>query len=135
MKKRKLSTIIIVIVILLLITYKNDDNSNDNKGEEKEKKEIILNFSYNEQSGLNYNDDALVIFDNEEIGKVGYGSAGKTIIIETDEGKHTIYVKSDSSIRNNKSNKVNINVDEENDAFKFNISQDSILGLRLSIEK
>ena len=122
---------LLALLILVLFCVVGCGNRSSNVGETTS---VTLTFDYEKQKGLNYNDDAKVYIDNKEIGIVRYGTTGKVFKLDLSEGNHTIKLISDTVLRENKSNKVKINVGETTD-FKLIISQSAIWGLRLALDK
>ena len=127
MKKNNIY-LIIILLCSVFITGCNKKSNNDMASL------IPVNFivDYGTQSGLNYNDDAKVLVDGEQIDIVKYGSYGRILEAFLSEGKHTISLESNTLIRKNKSNKVSIEVGDQTE-FYLSISQSSLTGLQLAL--
>ena len=131
-KAKRVLFVSLLLVVIVAMTSCGEKKSSDS--ESADATEIELDISYEEQSGLNYNDDAIVYLDDEEIGKVEYGAMNTVLKVETYEGNHTLSLISDTTIRKNKSNKVTITVGDET-KFDLRIYQHAIWGLRLEIKE
>ena len=119
--------ILVVIIVIVLIVLKNCGS-----GKESTEYDVVLHFDYETQSGLNYNDNALVYVDDEQVGVVMYGETNTEFKTIMKEGKHKVRLVSDTKVRKNKSNKVTIKVASTSD-FTFKISQSSLTGLKLDL--
>mgnify|MGYP002627227659 CR=1 FL=1 len=131
-KVKRVLALSLLLLVIMAITSCGEKKSSDS--ESADNIEIELDISYEEQSGLNYNDDAIVYLDDEEIGKVEYGSMNTVLNVKTSEGDHTLRLISDTTIRKNKSNKVTISVGDET-KFDLRIYQHAIWGLRLEMKE
>ncbi|MCR5580560.1 MAG: hypothetical protein K6F66_03135 [Pseudobutyrivibrio sp.] len=124
----------ILLALLTLVFVVSVIGCGNKSSDSGETKSVTLTFDYEKQSGLNYNDDAKVYVDDTEIGIVTYGTVGNVFVEDLTEGKHTLRLVSDTTLRTNKSNKVKIEVGDSTD-FKLIISQSSMWGLRLSLDE
>ena len=128
MKRLILALVMVIIIVGITACGSESDDL-------EEAVDVELIFSYEEQSGLNYNNDAIVLIDGEEIGKVEYGTDEIIFVQTLSDGKHTVQLQENGVIRKYKSNKVKIEVDENSTDFSFSVSQGPIRSMTLSLDE
>ncbi|MBD8919092.1 MAG: zinc ribbon domain-containing protein [Lachnospiraceae bacterium] len=127
----KIGAILFLVIIIATTVFivKNTTQSN------REVYNVTVSISYGKQKGLFYNDDAILYIDGEKIGVIEYGTSKMEYSLQLKDGKHEAVLKSDTTWRKNKSNKVKFNIDKYTSVINFEISQSSLTGLKLKVNK
>lgn len=133
MRKHIISSVLIVAIMSMLVSCGQGTADSSTK--------VILNtptectvqilIDY-ERNSFAYNDDATIYIDDIEIGCVSVGEIG-SFQITTETGQHSIQAKGDTAIRHNNSSAVEFTIDDTTQDVRFELKDDSITGLTISL--
>ncbi|MGN0735338.1 MAG: hypothetical protein ACI4LP_05895 [Anaerovoracaceae bacterium] len=119
----------LALIILMAATVFAGCGNNDL---EKESYVVTIHIKYEESSGLNYRDDAKLFIDDKEIADVEYASETDYTVNLTN-GEHEIYLKRDTLLRKNSTNKITVDVDENNKFISIIAKENAISGLKIEL--
>lgn len=120
----------ILCVLLIFVGITGCDLS---ESEDKESYPVTIHIKYKESSGLNYRDDAILYVDGNEISEVSYASEDDYEAFLT-EGEHEIYLKRDALFRKGSTNKIVMDVSEDNTSISIIAEENTISGLTIEEE-
>ena len=94
--------------------------------------QVTIRVDYKRAEGLNYRDDAKLYIDGEEIASIEYAS-DEEYNVELLMGEHEIYLRTDSTFRKNKTNKITVNVTEDYTYIPVIATQNTVKGLTIEL--
>lgn len=133
MRKHIISSVLIVAIMPMLVSC--------GQGTADSSTEVVSNITTEctvqilidyDRNSFAYNDDATIYIDDIEIGGVSVGEIG-SFQITTETGQHSIQAKGGTAIRHNNSSVVEFTIDDTTQDVRFELKDDSITGLTISL--